>query len=89
MSKLGRGNRSILDMLNEVVKSLTAPKAFRGQKMSKNELNGSALLDDVSFDKPCSTATVDGGTVELEDTGASGAAVRSAASAESSESGSD
>ena len=67
----------------------TCAKAFRGQKMPKNELNGSALLDDVSFDKPssCSTATVDDATVELEDTGASGAAVRSAA--ESSDSGSD
>ena len=48
--------------------------------MSKNELNGSALLD-VSFDKPASATR----TVEVEDTpGASDATLRPAAASESS-----
>ena len=52
--------------------------------MPKNELNGSALLDDVSFDnlKPASATR----TVDLEDTThtSDGAAMRPAAASESS-----
>ena len=56
-------------------------KSFRGPKMPKKELNGSALLDDVSFDKPASATR----TVEAEDTpGASDATLRPAAASESS-----
>ena len=52
--------------------------------MSKNELNGSALLDDVSFDKPASATR----TVEVEDTpGASDATLRPAAASASESSG--